>query len=298
MKKLILILSILSAFVFTNCKDKNEETAVNQVINTSSNEQQKLKRYEVKSGEIEYSIKTSGTMMGGTVTGNGTEKLLFKEWGALEIVEEKSTTTTKINVFGHQKNEISKVHTLNKLDNGDSYSVDFDAKIIYKNKDMGMEMTKMFQPNKDAGKVGKNMLEGIGGKKVGNETFLGYDCEIWETMGTKQWIYKGVTLKLEANVMGITTSKEAKSVKFNISIPDSKFNLPDFPISKIDDFMGGKGFEGSNEDSDQYIDAMKNMTFEQWKEEVKNDPEIQQMTEEELKEAYQMIQKMIQLKNN
>ncbi len=298
MKKIILVLSILTAIVFTNCKDKNNETAVNQVINTSSNEQQKLKRYEVKSGEIHYSIKTNGKVMGGTVSGTGTEKLIFKDWGALEIVEEKSSTTTKINVFGHQKNETSTVHTLNKLDNGDSYSVDFDAKVIYKNKDLAMEMTKMFQPDKDAGKVGKSMLEGMGGKKVGNETFLGYECEIWEAMGTKQWIYKGVTLKLEANVMGITTSKEATSAKFNISIPNTAFDLPDFPVTKMEGFMGSEDFDASMDDSDQYIDAMKNMTFEQWKQEVKDDPEIQQMTEEELKEAYEMIQKMIKLKNN
>ncbi|MCK5105241.1 MAG: hypothetical protein KAR17_20600, partial [Cyclobacteriaceae bacterium] len=83
MKKLNILLSLI--VMLTSC---------------SGNSQNKLKRYDVKSAIIEYSTTTSGKTFGSTVKGTGTESLYFKDWGAIELAEEKSTQTTVTKIFG------------------------------------------------------------------------------------------------------------------------------------------------------------------------------------------------------
>ncbi|NOR74905.1 MAG: hypothetical protein GQ525_07080 [Draconibacterium sp.] len=242
MKNLILILTLFIAFVSCNANDQN-----------------KLKPYDVKSGIVEYSTTTSGKMMGSTISGSGIEKLFFKDWGAVELKETESSQTTTIKIFGRGKTETESTHTINKLDNGESYLVDFDKKQIFAGRDMAMDMTKAFQPNADAGEVGENMLESMGGKKVGTEKFLGYNCDVWEFSGGKQWLYKGVMLKLEMTMLGITTITEAKTVEFEVSVPDKYFKLPDFPIQKEEGFMDNEEFEDDMEDMDANMEKLSKM---------------------------------------
>jgi hypothetical protein len=285
MKKISLILVIAALFISCN----------NDAQNTNNNN---LKRYKVKSGIIIYNIATSGKVMGSVISGSGTEKLYFKDWGAIELLEEESITTTKMKMFGQKSTETENVHTISKLDNGESYHVDFKKKEIYAGRDMAMDMVKMFHPTSDAGETGKSMTDGMGGKVIGNETFLGYDCEIYDLMGSKQWIYKGVTLKMEVTVMGITTIKTATSAKFDVSISNSYFELPDFPIVKMEGYQTNEEFDSDMEDMDENIDALKNMSFEEWKKiATENDEEMQNMSDEELRETYNMLQKMLQMRN-
>ncbi len=294
-------ISILFLFIllFVSCKNNDTETLDTASL-ISKKENQDLKRYKVKSGMITYKTTISGNIMGGVVSGSGTENKYFRNWGSLELVEEESTKTTTIKMFGQNKKETETTHTINKFNNGESYYVDFKHKKIYANRDLAMDMTKIFQPNQDAGAVGKSMAEGMGGKIIGKENYLGYECEIMELMGSKQWIYKGVTLKLEMTVMGISTLKEATSAKFNVSVSDTFFELPDFPIIKQKGFMSNEEFnkEMNNEDYQDEIDALKNMTFEEWKSvAIKEDEEMRNMSDQELRETYDMMQKMIQLQN-
>ncbi len=259
--------------------------------------QDKLKRYKLKSGMVEYTTTISGKMMGSTIIGSGTEKLYFKDWGALELKEEESTKTTTIKIFGRGKTETENTHVINKLDNGESYHVDFDKKEIYAGRDMAMDMTKAFQPNADAGAVGKNMLESMGGKKVGSGKLLGYNCEIWELSGGKQWMYKGVVLKLEMTMLGITTITQAKKADFDIAVPDKYFDLPDFPIQKEEGFMKNEEYQNNMEDMDANIEKLENMSYEEWKKlAVKDDEESRNMSDQELHQTYDMIQKMIKAK--
>ena len=265
----------------------------------------KLKRYDVKSGMVEYKTTISGKTMGGTVKGSGTESLYFKDWGAVELREKKSKQTTNVNVFGMNKTQTSTTHTMNKLDNGKSYSVDFNEKVIYTGNDMAMNMMK--NTGTDAGKAGKEMLESMGGKKVGNEKVLGYNCEVWSVPGGKMWVYKGVLLKMDMTVMGVRSLTEAVSAKFNVSVPDSKFKLPNFPKKNIDEMMEGApdnedmSNDQMNKQSEEYLKKMQNMSFEEWKKMVKeNDEEAKNMSDEELRQQYNMMKQMLKVykKNN
>ena len=265
----------------------------------------KLKRYEVKSGMVEYTTTVSGKIMGTTTTGSGFEKLYFKDWGAIELQEVESKTTTHTKFFGKESTDVNEVHSLAKLDNGKSYSVDFDKKEILVRNDIAMESVKTYK-NGDAHQTGKEMLEALGGEKIGEETFLGYNCEVWTAMGTKMWIYKGLPLKTESNIMGMKTIKIATNAQFNTAVPDTYFKLPNYPIVKLDAYLNqgfnSNGNEGENEE--ESIDereemkanakAMENMTFEEYKAMViKEDPEAKNKSEQEFRQEYSLFKFML-----
>ncbi|WP_456423711.1 hypothetical protein [Lutibacter sp.] len=278
MKKLNILLSLI--IVLASC---------------SGNSQNKLKRYDVKSGIVQYKVTTSGKTFGSTIKGVGTESLYFKDWGAVELVEEESTQTTVTKIFGRGKTTTTNTHTIKKLDNGESYLADFNKKTIIATRDLAMDMMK--ETSTDKGEAGKGMLESMGGKKIGNETFMGFNCEVWSIMGGKQWLYKGVVLKLEIKTLGIKTVKEATSVNFNISVSDSKFKLPNFPIQKMEGFSDDKQFKNDMDEMDQNMNKIQKMSFKEWKKmATENDSEMQQMSDEELHQTYNMIQKMIKMK--
>ncbi|WP_299781711.1 hypothetical protein [uncultured Formosa sp.] len=292
---------IIFVLLLVSCKE-NKKTMLTDVSTKTETQDTQLKRYKVKSGSIKYKTTISGNVMGSKITGSGTERKYFKAYGAIELVEEESSQTTVANIFGNKSTNTTSSHTINKLENSDSYSVDFKQKKIYKHKNMAMELTKQFQPNKDAGEAGKNIFKAIGGQQTGTETYKGYDCEIWETMGVKQWIYKGVTLKAVGTLMGITTTTEATTVQFDIPVPDSNFKLPNFPIVEQDNRLGGIEFDSEDfsadyEDIQKDMDKIKNMSYEDWKQHATaNDEEMQKMSEEELHETYNIIQNMIKMR--
>jgi len=127
-------------------------------------------------------------------------------------------------------------------------------------------------------------------KKWETESVLGHSCEVWDVMGAKQWLYKGgVMLKMEVTVLGIKTITEATSAKFDVSVPDANFKLPDFPIQKMEGFMNNDEFDNELDEMDAEMDKIQNLPFEEWKKmATKND--------EELRQTYNMIQKMIKMR--
>lgn len=278
MKRITILL--LGLMIFTSCKGKDNE----------------LKRYKVKSGKITYQSSINGKVLGGTITGKGNSTCHFKDWGAIERREEKETTTTAVKIpFAGIQKDVTSSHTMNKLISGKSYSVDFEAKKIYEMEDMAMNMIKKLHPNQDAEEVGRKGIEAMGGEKIGTEKILGYECEVWETVGVKQWTYKGVTLKTETNTAGIHVVEEATSADFDISVSENDLKLPDFPIEKQEGFLSGVDFEEDEDMMDDMKDEMKKMkkmSFDEWKKEAqKNDAEMQQMSDEQLRQIYNMMQK-------
>ncbi len=290
MNKLSMILPLL--LIMISCNSSGIKNSDNSTI----------KRYEVKSAIVKYKTTTSGSVMGSKISGSGTESLYFKDWGAVELKETQIKETTEVSVFGHKNVENKETHTMNKLDGGESFSVDFDSKQIFAGRDMAMDMIKVLDPNADAGAVGKNMLEGIGGNIVGSENVLGFKCDIWEIPGGKQWIYKGVVLKSEVTVLGIKTVTQAQSADFNLKVADKYFVLPDFPIQKQESVFGEVDFQMNMEDMedmDADMDKLSKMSYQQWKKLAlsdKDDDEIQNMSEAELRETYDMMQKMIKMR--
>jgi D-arabinose 5-phosphate isomerase GutQ len=185
------------------------------------------KRYEIKSGIVEYKSSGGGAMMGFTTKSEGSGKLYFTDYGNLELQER----TEKETVMGRTTTS----HSLTKIDHGTLYTIDNNEKVIYK-KDITM-LKQMDKEGKNLTKMGKKMMQQMGGKKVGTGKVLGYPCEIWELMGSKVWIYKGIPLKSESNIMGFKHTEVATKAKFNVVIPKEKFKLPDYPVKTFDQMM-------------------------------------------------------------
>ena len=206
MKKVALLFVMILAMVFTSSVEAG------------------AKRYEIKSGIVIYNIEGGGSMLGFSTKTTGTEKLYFTDWGNLELreVNEKNVAAGQTTV----------VHNITKIDHGTVYSVDNEEKIILK-QDIAM-FKEMDKQGKNMSTIGKDMMKQMGGKKTGTGKVLGYPCEIWEVLGTKTWIYKGVPLKTEANIMGFKHLQIATSAKFDVSIPKSKFALPNYPVKTLE----------------------------------------------------------------
>ncbi len=203
------------------------------------------KRYEVKSGMVSYTITGGGNMMGIKNETHGHTTLYFDDYGDLEVQETEETATTM--------GRTEKRHRLMKIQDGIVYSVDFKQKVITK------QDISQFMGEKDMSKMGKEMLKEMGGKKVDNGEVLGLPCEVWEVMGSKIWIHKGITLKIESNIMGMIHKEEATEVKFGVSIPSDKLKLPDYPTESLDEMIQRQMSRGGHQPSPEEIKQMKEM---------------------------------------
>lgn len=280
---------ILSLCACQNSSAENAQEIAGKIENT----QNTLKRYNLKSGIIKYKTDIKGKVMGSTINGSGTEEVYFKDWGAVELKKSDSKQVTHINIFGQKKTEVNEEHTINKLENGKSYGVDMENKIIYVKNDPAMEMIKKFG-NGDVVNAGEKMLEGMGGKKIGKEKILGYECDVWEIPGGKQWIYKGIPLKLEMTIMGITTTNTATEAKFNIDVPDKYFKLPDYPVQEIQNPLGDNlnDMPDMNDpETKKELEKMKNMSYDEYKKMVLEDEPG--TSEKEIKMGYQLMKAMV-----
>lgn len=202
-----------------------------------------MKRYLVKSGEVKYKITGNVSFMGMDTNLDGESSLYFKDYGAVEVTKEKI-----IQVIMGQK-EIEE--DITKFENGMVYSVDLDEKIIYKHKIPVDTDYAIFK------KRGEDSLKSLGGKKVGSDKIAGYKCTIWELSDSIICLYKGIPLKIETSVMGITQIQTATKAKFNILIDNDKFELPDYPIKSMSEIRVEKLEEMKNQ--------MKNMSPEEQK---------------------------------
>ena len=185
-----------------------------------------VKLYDVKSGKIEYSIKGSGNIMGQKMQTVGKKRVIFDDYGAKNLTEENKIE--KQVIMGQK--QINKTHTLTYLKGGMMYQADFNKKRIIRMENMGMAMAGMMAGNKNMKQAGEKMMKQMGGKKTGTDKVLGYTCDVWELMGTKQCLYKGIPLRIESNMMGIKNTEVATKAVFDISLSKDEFKLPDFPV--------------------------------------------------------------------
>ncbi len=100
-------------------------------------------------------------------------------------------------------------------------------------------------------------------------------------------------------MLGISTITQATTAKFDVSVSNSHFNLPDFPIEYEEGFMDDEEYEEDQEDMEEKMDVLSEMSFEEWKKMAlsdKDNDKMRQMSDEELHQTYEMMQKMIKMK--
>ncbi len=185
-----------------------------------------MKMYDLKSGKIEYSIKGSGEIMGQKMQTIGKKRVIFDAYGAQNLTEENKID--KQTIMGQKK--VNKTHTMTYMKGSMVYHVSFDNRRIMRMGNMGAGMAMLMGGGKDMKQTGEEMMKKMGGKKTGTDKVLGYTCDVWEMMGTKQCIYKGIPLRIETNVMGLKNTEVATKAEFDLSLSSDDFKIPDFPI--------------------------------------------------------------------
>jgi hypothetical protein len=178
-----------------------------------------IKKYEIKSAKIEYAIKGSRNILGIVKTEiSGKKKLIFDNYGR-KRVEEESKVSKEI-ALGNIK--IKKSHTLYYLNGHVIYNVDFNKKRIIR------------EENSVTSREEETLLKKRGRKRIGSDTIMGYDCDIWNFSGEKQCIYKGIPLRIESTTMGLKRVEIATKVVFDISLDKKDFQLPNYPVFNFD----------------------------------------------------------------
>lgn len=209
------------------------------------------KRYEVKSGIIEYAVSGAGNMGGAETRIEGKSRAIFKEWGNVELHDD----TMKTVVMGKENH----MHNTTKIDNAKVYVVDYQKKVIFQYD----PQTLLRSEHKDLAKSAKEMMLALDGKKTGDDTIQGYACEVWETPLMKFWLHKGIMLRSETNIMGITHTTEAITIKLDSSVSDEDLKLPDFPVKTKEEDMKNNDHnmpQMTPEQLQQMQEMMKNFT--------------------------------------
>jgi len=197
-----------------------------------------FKMYDVESGKIDYKITGSGNMLGMKTKTVGKKRVIFKAYGTKSLTEENKVQKTEAG----GNSTVDKSHTIAYMDGAMLYNVDFEQKRIIRMQNPAMVMMAAMGGGKSPKEMGEAMLKKMGGKKIGTDKVLGYTCDVWEAMGTKQCIYKGITLKAESNIMGMKNLEIATKAEFDIPVSDDEFTLPEFAIYD----MNGKELDRSS----------------------------------------------------
>ncbi len=172
------------------------------------------KKFDIESGMVLYTVSGGGEItkdVNLTIQGKG--KLRFKDWGVVALIEEDFEEITS----GVLQN-IETVQRCEKLEDKLRFDVDFKTQKIYERK-----MPK--------GNFQKTMTRDL--VKTGQEEILGYTCDIWEGVGVRKCIYKGIPLLVEHYLLGNYYRKKASSITFGIDAVAADCTIPNYPIQKF-----------------------------------------------------------------
>lgn len=176
---------------------------------------QQAKRYAVKSGYLKLELS------GSTV---GIREIWWDNYGQKTAEHEKSTTTTKI--LGMKS--IEEKDALTIIVNDQFWTINYientGMKGVVSNFADDINMNSMSE--KEQQEFANQLLEDLGGKRLGTETLGSYPCEVVSLVNTKVWVYKGIGLKTEGKLMGIETKEMYSDFKPGTAVAASKFTPP------------------------------------------------------------------------
>ena len=172
------------------------------------------KRFDVQSGMILYTISGGGQLtedVNLTIQGKG--KLRFKDWGVVALIEEDFEEI----ISGALQN-IETVQRCEKLEYKQKFDVDFKTK-------------KILERPMPKGNFKEYLTKDL--VKTGQEEILGVTCDMWEGVGVRKCIYKGIPLLVEHYLLGTYYRKKASSVIFDIDTKAANCSIPNYPIQKF-----------------------------------------------------------------
>lgn len=217
MKKIIIIsLSIIFITAFFSCGDSSKDESASDRSSLALKE----RRYGIKSAIVEYDI--SGSQ-------EGTRRLYFDNWGLRQA--EYSNTTITIGQF-------SKTANIVNINDGDwQYVINLDSKAGTKSQSQLNELKTQLQGEQYFNELGEQIILKMGGQKVGEEEYMGKDCDIYEfrNLGMKAWYWNWILVKSETRSGQINIDVIARNIQENVRIPEDKFRVPaDISINEVD----------------------------------------------------------------
>ena len=236
---------------------------------------QKFRKYGIKSGTIEY--KLSGDAVGSSIT-------KWDDWGRKEIQIQDTKTT----VWGMTNEE----HKTTLMLGTDMYIWKKGENQIQKTKSpIAKILGKENYDENDIESFSKKSLESLGYKKTGEESFDGKECEVYDGIGGKLWIWKKnkIAIKVDVNILGIKMISEATKIDLNANVSSSLFEIPNgmeiveiesmnynSPNSKaqdesvqkaVKDLLGGLSQKGNDASKDRK-DTVKNASDDNFTDEL------------------------------
>ena len=230
---------------------------------------QAAKRYEVKSGYIKYE------------TSHGTDELYWDNYGE----NEARYTDATITMFGMTQQNRS----VNIIDGKWSYNYDDKSKVASKADYEKLMQQMTGNKNQPITDFSEAMIEAYDGEKIGTEKILGKKCTIYnlKSFGDyRGWVYKGLALKAELNMMGFNFNMKAVEFKENAKIDQAKLRLPE-GMEIVEAEMPDMP---SAEEMQQAREAMQQM---------QNDPEMQEAMQQlqELQNNPELLKAMQEMKD-
>jgi len=230
------------------------------LISIQGQTQDKVKKFTVKSGKIIYQY---------TGVNSGTKTIYFDDYGEKYYEHEKFVNETSI--FGQTSR--TETNHLTIMVNDQFWNIDY----INKNYTRGTlafykETHEMYADKTDAEiqQMNEDIIASFGGEKLGQEKILGRTCDKIKLMGSVIWVYKGITLKLNTNVMGITAGEIATSFDENIQINSSRFQAPqDIQYTNVDQQSDMFNQDESYDDTDENLYPVS-YPYEQFKKAIQD----------------------------
>ena len=168
--------------------------------------------FEMESGMVTYEISGGAQLTPETnLSIKGNARLRFKEWGEVKLEEESGVVLTTGAIKHKQHIKRFEKQTKDTVTTAD-----------YENEQL-LERKKGTADNDETDSL----------IKKGQEMVAGVLCDIWEGSGVKKCIYKGIVLKSELHVFGVSYVRVATQALFDIDTSAEKCEAPDYPVHEF-----------------------------------------------------------------
>lgn len=167
-----------------------------------------VRYYGLEHGIIKYEI---------TGSVNGKETLYFDQWGLRQVRK----TTAETSRWG-----TTSTVTLNL--GAEIITYDLSKNLGQKKEDKNLkQLLADYKPENDLPLSLQGMVA-QGWKKIADENFLNFPCEIWQgsSTGTKAWVFNGIALKMQTQTADGEVTLTAVSFDQTTLVEESIFSVP------------------------------------------------------------------------
>jgi len=206
--------------------------------------------FGLESGMIIYEISGEAQLTPDTnLSIKGKAKLRFKNWGEVKLEEESGEVLTTGAIRHKQRVKRFEKQTKDKIIFAD-----------YENEQL-LERTKTV--NTETNDADTMFLE-----QKGKENIAGFVCDVWEGVGIKKCIYKGLVLKLETEVSAVSYRKIARQAIFDINTSNKACAVPDYPLQAFGLFKNHSKTKNAYK-SENFCKVLKEVVFDKNKNNIK-----------------------------